>query len=82
MSGTRWVTDLMNADTPQGARERRRLYREFCAVIALNDDPGAEEATQVRHVESMVSVTLVAFVFDKSPGQVAQAVIRIRRNQK
>jgi len=74
-----WVTDNLNAESPQAKRERRRLYLDMVDAIANNDGPGDPEARELAHVASVVSVVLAASVFGKTPTQVARAVIRVRR---
>lgn len=75
------ITDYLNADTPQAARERRRLYLDMVDAIAMNDGSGDPEAFQLAHVASTVSVVLTASVFGKTTKQVARAVIRVRRKE-
>lgn len=73
---SRWVTDELNADSPQGRRERLRLYREMVSAIAFNDEP---LDTSLESVSGFTTVVLAADVFGKTPKQVAAAVIRKRR---
>lgn len=76
---SRFITDELNAETPQGKRERLRLYRDAVDFIAYNDDPGSSTALNPRYVRGYCSVLLVAQVFGKTTEQVAAAVVRIRR---
>jgi hypothetical protein len=73
-----WVTEALNSNTQEATRERKRLYRELVIAIALNDEPGE---LRLRTVAEMISVSLIADVFKKTPEQVAAAVIRVRRSE-
>jgi hypothetical protein len=79
---SRWITDELNAETPQARRERLRLYRDMVEMIALNDDPGGNYAMNVPAVAGYTTVVLAAAVFGKEPVQVARAVVRVRRRQE
>lgn len=56
---------------------KQRGYRFAVSWIALNDEPTILDA---REVADFISTQLVADTFCKSPDEVAQDVVRYRKN--
>lgn len=57
------------------------LWERAICFIALNDDPGGSGAYDVVLVSAMISVTMVAEIFQVPRAKVARAVIRRRRKE-
>jgi hypothetical protein len=54
-------------------------YGQATEWIAVNDEPGHENAFDITHVSEMVTVVLVADLMEKSPLFVARDVIERRK---
>lgn len=61
---------------------RRASYRTAVAWIALNDGAGDSDALEVEPVSMMLTVTLVADLFDVEEWKVAADVVRYRREHE
>lgn len=57
---------------------KRASYRAGVVWIARNDEPGSSDALDDSVVSGYISVSLLADLFDKDPGDVARSVIRYR----
>ena len=57
---------------------KRPTYQRAIAFIALNDDPGEDYARDVEQVKCMVSVSVVAHLFNKTTLEVAQDIVEFR----
>ena len=53
-------------------------YAKAVEWIALNDDPGCDHCHDLDTVANMISVSLVADVFNKYHKQVANDIIKLR----
>lgn len=58
-----------------------RGYRFAVEWVALNDGAGDDDARSVDAVAGLVSVLLVADLYEKEPAEVARAVVRVRKRE-
>ena len=54
-------------------------YQRGIEFIALNDDNGSQHAENTIVVEEMVSVVLMSEIFGKSVSEIAQDVVKFRK---
>lgn len=57
---------------------KRASYRAGIAWIALNDDPGSSDAFNPDTVSELISVGLLADLFDQDPKDTGFAVVEYR----
>jgi hypothetical protein len=60
---------------------KRASYRHAVRWIASNDSSGDEDALEVDEVSSLISVALIAEIFDTDSEKVARDVVRARKRE-
>lgn len=63
------------------AQAVKRGYKFGVRWIADNDDPGSSDAQNVEAVKGYISVLLLADLFGKDALEVAEAVVKVRRQE-
>jgi hypothetical protein len=81
LKGKKWRPGESDQDQLRKALVARPSYREAVAWVALNDNPGGDDASDVESIKSYLTVAMGADLFGITPERFAASVVAYREEE-